>query len=351
MLQKLGDNANSGFREYVARNEMTPPAMLVKLAADKKLQVRQRAASNAKTPFDTLTGLLDAFAAGEEKIEIVRSLASNRTAPSEFLERIIELTDDDDTWIRLTYHRNCNEAVMRKLASSKNTRVLSSLAENPDVPQDIMDDLVQKGDEYVLNSMLYKDDLPATTLLAIARRMKPESKLAGRLGPDFVDRPNLPVEVVDHFIETDNEDVIRAIIRRHALSDAQCEILLKRGTDYDQVLANSPRASDEIMSQIAVRTQIPNRLLDLIENKACGPKTMLAIIERLVEPESRARGESILYRMIQHPKFNTDVRAALEQAKNAMRPKWKETAEFTLKRLDRGDFEPSGDYDDDDGWD
>lgn len=329
LLEKLSNNANSNVRTSVARNTSTSTEVLAKLIQDKVSGVRNSVIRNKNLSMEIVSALIDRVEAKEESEDILSSIVRNKKTPAEFLERIVNLTQDEETLIGLTFNDRSNEATLRKLASSDNEEVLSSLANNENLPEDVIEKLSHSSNKGILASLLRQEVLSTEVLLRIALRWKAQYVLE-----NLLDRSNLPPEVVDYLFSLGNNHIVGSMLSRKLTEEQYDKVIALNINDHNLAMAYSDHITDAALSRVAkvCRGGILDELLD--NNNNSSVLTMLAVIERLKDPELKAHGSRVVRSIVTHYYFNDDVRKVLEEAMPMMKKSWRETAEEELEYLD-----------------
>ncbi|BDA69747.1 hypothetical protein CAL7716_039130 [Calothrix sp. PCC 7716] len=139
-LEKLSTHASSVVRSHVAIHPNTPVSVLEKLIDDSA--VRWAIATNSKTPSYLLEQLFKKWKVlnGKYDEELCRRLAENPNLPSDILEN---LADSQNTQILKAIARNPSASVsaLAKIAreDSDKNYVLSALSHNPNVNQEVIE--------------------------------------------------------------------------------------------------------------------------------------------------------------------------------------------------------------------
>lgn len=328
LLEKLSTHANAYVRTSVAKNGSTPAQLLEKMIYDKVLSIKHAVLRNRNISMEIISGFLDRVEAKEESEDILSSIVRNKKTPAELLERIANLTQDEETLIGLTFNDKSNAATLRKLADSNSEEVLSNLAENENIPQDVIEKLSHSSKTGILSALLRQEILSTEVLLRIATQWQAKYVLE-----NLLERSKLPNEVIDYLLSLENRPITESLLERKLTEEQYDKVIALNMPGYNITMAQAERITDAALSRLA-KVCNGNSLLYIVNNYACKEQALLAVIERLKDPELKAHGSRIVRDVVTNFNFIADVRKALEEAMPMMKKSWREAAEEELEYLD-----------------
>lgn len=329
ILDKLSNHSNASVRTSVARNANTSTELLEKMIQDKVLSVKYAVLRNRNVSMNIVNAIIDRVESKEENIDLLVPIVRNRKTPPAFLERIVNLTQDEEILIGLTHNDNSNGATLRKIASSDNKLILSNLAENENLPEDVIEKLSNSDDKNILSALLRQEILSTKALLHIALQWKAKYVLE-----NLLDRRNLPEEVIDYLLSLENRYIIESLLERK-LTEAQYDKLIALNVPgYNLTMAYAESITDSALSRLA-KVCNGDILSSIADNSKCEDQALIAIVERLKDSTLKAQGSRIILDVITHWNFNDTVRKAVEEAMPMMKTSWRKEAEDELNYIDR----------------
>jgi len=141
VLEKLAHHSDNYIRYLVARNTSTPVQALIELARDPDVFVREAIAASIITPIQTLIELAEDF----HEETVARNAIANENYPLEKLNELIEQWDEDylDDYLLLGLAGNPStpQSILIRIAQDAHGEVLGWLADNPNLPVDVLRNL------------------------------------------------------------------------------------------------------------------------------------------------------------------------------------------------------------------
>jgi hypothetical protein len=264
------DNIMSDYRNAeqetclnLATADTTSIEVLKQLATDKNAEVRMAVASNPNTPQDILRHL------GQEFPD---AIVANP------IFNILLLENPESQFIRLSLARSSTTSLetLAKLAKLPDEEILCAIAQNPNTPVAILEQLVQHPPQ------IYDYDDPDGTefdrlFSCIARNPNtPESLLirlaqhsSGSVEYAIVENPNTPAAILEKFANWRNSTMHQAIARNPNAPTAVLEKLAgEQSGEIRKLVKAHPKASDLAIAIVDFMEEKPGTPIHLLEKFA-----------------------------------------------------------------------------------
>ncbi len=230
VLSILSKNSKDVIRMNVAYNHNTPSDILEILAKDPKIEVVKAASVNPNTPHEVL---VDLYGTGK----FSESLAENPNSPQFILE---ELANDKDSISHFLVSKNPSAPphLLEEMSKETNFIVIQNVVSNPNTPPHILSDFANSSDEGIRGNLASNPNLPLEISKKLAKDPEPSVRL------QLAQNPNTPVEVLD-ILEKDKSNYVRsdAIKNKKSrtvasiLSNSEYRIVDSKESVWDKYLA------------------------------------------------------------------------------------------------------------------
>jgi hypothetical protein len=247
-----------------------PVSIFEKFSEDDRegLALKRMIAKNPETPVEILKELHYEYFGilKKEDININKdpayliciSLASNRSTPSEFLQKFkdefdIELFKFINSYFifRLDYYLAGNPSTpvetLRKISFDRDYEILSQIAKNPSLPNDIFEKISNEKSNSVILGLIDNPNLPKSLLKKLATEANKNKNIL--LLEKIAGRPDLTAEIIDLIINQKEIDPI-------------CALAKNRFLNRDVLVKLSNNANQEVQKAVAENFNTPPEILE-----------------------------------------------------------------------------------------
>lgn len=163
LLQNLAQDESGLVRQAVAKNPQTPAPLLAQLGADLDIDIRCAVAANPNTPVPVIESLAKSDnqrlrlallsnpnTPDRLHAELAATMSSRKdlwafdykTSPEVLAKQSTDADHDDSVRLKVALHPNTPKSVLWRLATDKHERVRKNLVDNPQIPLDILESLL-----------------------------------------------------------------------------------------------------------------------------------------------------------------------------------------------------------------
>ena len=282
VLHKLCEHSDVEIRCLVARNEVAPQDLLLKLADSGNFQVRRAVASNPSAP----THLLHEMAADSN--QGIRAAVAANTAATETIQATLASDKSSDVRLRVAGNLVTPNWVLEKLAADASETVQCAVARIASAPKAVLADLAIHKSKYVRRAVSSNPAASLDTRLRIVLELASDNDLEMRCF--LSENPITPIDLLTKFVRAGS----KTALRRSVASNAQVpdELLNRLSRDRNLgvrlAVARNTSTSIPVLQKLAFNDRYWSVRHAASLNLAVNPRASAVLISEACQESHRA---------------------------------------------------------------
>ncbi|MCT4592461.1 MAG: hypothetical protein N4A36_03730 [Candidatus Gracilibacteria bacterium] len=242
-------------------------AILTYLIEQNQNSINANLAKNPATPYETLLFFAD-------KAELLSSLAENSVIKDDIVNKIAEKGNDTDLRILLGNSALSKDKLTEIIENKNSASFYSAALINPNMDLELYSKIKEKigaEDENLINLALNTKDEGLLTLLSEHQNRAIRAYLAKN--------PATPKDILDKYLEENDDIIVNYMATNKAITiDIQNIIKINEDEMIRAALAKNPNLDQSVMLELS-KDRSMNVLKKLIENENITDESLLSIID------------------------------------------------------------------------